>query len=375
MRISSRCIFSRSPVAALVVFAIAANANAADETGMFYFNAQYGYTFLDNSRARDDGDHGAFGFGYHVAPRFSVELNGVWGDFEGSAGQTLHQGAYSLDGLFVFGRENRVSPYITFGGGYLSNNFNGPSNWAGPMAQAGLGLLIDVGEDDAGTALFQLRPEVKYRHDWPDTPHGDQDAGDILINLGFAFNFGAPRSAPAPAPAPIPPAAPPPPPPPPPQPVDSDGDGVLDPSDRCPGTPRGVAVDATGCPRGGPVTLLGVEFASNSGTLTAASRPILDEVATDLKAHPRLKVEVQGHTDSRGADLYNMELSQRRADSVRDYLIAQGVSPSQLVSKGYGETTPISDNTTDTGRANNRRVVMSVLDNPGNAEVEGGAKN
>jgi OOP family OmpA-OmpF porin len=117
-----------------------------------------------------------------------------------------------------------------------------------------------------------------------------------------------------------------------------------------------------------------VEFATNSATLTASSRPVLDDVADDLKKHPRLKVELQGHTDSRGTDAYNLDLSQRRADSVRDYLIAQGVSGLQLVSKGYGESEPIADNNTDKGRLENRRVVMRVLENPANAEVEGEAR-
>jgi OOP family OmpA-OmpF porin len=214
---------------------------------------------------------------------------------------------------------------------------------------------------------------VKYCHDWPNNPHGESDAGDILLNLGFVFNFGEARAAHMPVAQTPPPPPPPAPPPAPPPPMDSDGDGVPDSADRCPGTPRGVAVDQNGCPRE-PVILRGVEFATNSATLTSSSRPVLNGVADDLKKHPRLKVELQGHTDSRGADAYNMDLSQRRADSVRDYLIAQGVSGLQLVAKGYGETEPIADNNTDKGRLENRRVVMRVIENPGNAEVEGEAR-
>jgi len=82
-------------------------------------------------------------------------------------------------------------------------------------------------------------------------------------------------------------------------------------------------------------------------------------------------VELQGHTDSRGADAFNLELSQRRAESVRDYLIAQGVSGTRLEAKGYGETQPIADNTTKVGQQENRRVVMKVIANPNNAEVQG----
>jgi OOP family OmpA-OmpF porin len=361
----NRAIRPEVATLAIVVAVSAVDARAADETGKWYFNPQGGYTLLDSSRDRDDDFHYGIGFGYHASRMFSLEVNGLWADFGGDDGLTLHQSAYSLDGLVVFGRENKVSPYLTFGGGYLANNFNGPSNWGGPMAQAGVGLMMDAGD---GNFVFQFRPEVKYRHDWPDSPHAQSDSGDILVNLGFVFNFGGTQAAPMPV-AQTPPPPPPPPPEPPPPPVDSDGDGVPDGADRCPGTPRGVVVDEKGCPTE-PVILRGVEFATASATLTTGSRPILDAVAEDLKLHPLVRVELQGHTDSRGADAYNLDLSQRRADSVRDYLIAQGVAGTRLVAMGYGETQPIADNATATGRAENRRVVMKVIANPNNAEIK-----
>ncbi len=174
------------------------------------------------------------------------------------------------------------------------------------------------------------------------------------------------KAAPPPPPAPPPvAAAPPPPPPPPAPPADSDGDGVTDNQDQCPGTPAGVAVDALGCPRKGSITLEGVTFEVNSATLTAGSGTVLNGVATDLKKYPRLRIELQGHTDSSGSDAYNLKLSQQRADSVREHLVEQGVATQQLISKGYGESKPIDSNTTAEGRAHNRRVVMTVLDNPG----------
>jgi len=150
--------------------------------------------------------------------------------------------------------------------------------------------------------------------------------------------------------------------------MDSDGDGVPDSADRCPDTPRGTVVDEKGCPTE-PVVLKGVEFQTASATLTEGSRPILDGVAQDLVIHPLVQVELQGHTDSQGADAYNLDLSQRRAESVRDYLISKGVSGTRLVAKGYGETQPIADNKTAAGRAQNRRVVMKVIANPNNAEI------
>lgn len=348
----------------------ATSGHAADETGKWYLNPQYGYTWLDDARSTDDDYHWALGIGKHLSEHWSLELNGLMGDFDVPlVNGELDQQAFSLDALIVFARASSVSPYITFGAGYIEHDYGSGIKFDGPLAQAGLGLMIDVGQNAAKTFVFQLRPEAKVRYDWADTPLHD-DFHDYLVNLGFAFNFGPPPYQPPP-----PVVAPPPPPPPPPPPADSDGDGVLDNVDQCPGTPRGTAVDAVGCPRKGSVTLHGVTFEFNSATLTPASRPILDEVAADLKKHPRLKVELQGHTDSVGADAYNLKLSQRRADSVMEYLQSQGVSSSQLTAKGYGETQPIADNKLEGGRAENRRVVMSVTDNPGDVEVKGEQKD
>ena len=153
--------------------------------------------------------------------------------------------------------------------------------------------------------------------------------------------------------------------------MDTDRDGVTDDKDQCPGTPSGVSVDEVGCPQKGSITLEGVTFEVNSAQLTAASRPILDGVADGLRKHPRLRVELQGHTDSSGADAYNLQLSQRRANSVREYLLSQGVPAAQLTARGYGETQPITDNTSNEGRSKNRRVVMHVIDNPGDVNVQG----
>jgi OOP family OmpA-OmpF porin len=161
-------------------------------------------------------------------------------------------------------------------------------------------------------------------------------------------------------------------------PRDSDGDGVPDPQDRCPDTPAGTKVDASGCPPPEPAPapppelpaevarvfngiLEGVNFASNSSKLTAASLEDLDEVAKTLQEWPDVKVEVGGHTDSQASDAFNMKLSQARAESVMKYLVSKGVDPSRLTAKGYGETRPLADNGTADGRAKNRRVELNQI--------------
>jgi len=107
-----------------------------------------------------------------------------------------------------------------------------------------------------------------------------------------------------------------------------------------------------------PVILRGVNFEFDKSILLADSKLILDRVAASLLAHPEVKVEVAGHTDSDGSDAYNLKLSDRRAKAVRDYLITKGVPATQLTANGYGESKPIADNKTVEGRAENRRVEL-----------------
>ncbi len=149
-------------------------------------------------------------------------------------------------------------------------------------------------------------------------------------------------------------------------PKDSDGDGVNDALDKCPGTPKGKKVDEKGCEIlfdevRSTLVLKGVNFEFNSADLTPNSRTILDSVAASLREWKEIRVEVAGHTDSIGSDGYNKTLSQRRAESVRKYLVSKGVDGSRLTAKGYGESKPIADNGTDAGRAENRRVELKKL--------------
>jgi len=144
---------------------------------------------------------------------------------------------------------------------------------------------------------------------------------------------------------------------------DTDGDGVPDNLDKCPGTPRGVPVDDTGCPLAG-IEIAGNEwfvrgkilFAVNKATLNPEAQELLIKVATFLKKNTQYVVEVQGNTDNTGPMAWNMELSKMRADSVKDFLVANGVAAGRLTTKGFGPNEPIAPNNTAEGRAMNRRV-------------------
>ena len=142
--------------------------------------------------------------------------------------------------------------------------------------------------------------------------------------------------------------------------IDSDNDGVTNDLDHCPSTASGVKVDTLGCEL--KLMFSNVAFATDSVELTANSTNILDETADILQSHPEVKLEVAGYADSRGPRKYNMDLSQRRAEAVRDYLVGKGVSADRLMTKGYGSDNPVADNTTPEGRADNRRVEMHILE-------------
>lgn len=108
-----------------------------------------------------------------------------------------------------------------------------------------------------------------------------------------------------------------------------------------------------------------VFFELDSSVLKAESVRILDDVAATLMSHPEITLlEVQGHTDDQGSDEYNIGLSQRRAETVRDYLIAQGVETKRLVPKGFGETKPLQEGTSEEAREANRRVAFKILKGP-----------
>jgi OOP family OmpA-OmpF porin len=144
-------------------------------------------------------------------------------------------------------------------------------------------------------------------------------------------------------------------------PLDGDNDGVVDADDACPDTPAGQTVMSNGCAKDQAVILSGVNFEFNRAQLTPNAETILNGVAETLISSPGFTVELQGHTDSKGSDSFNMNLSQNRAKSVKTYLISSGVASNRLTARGYGEEQPVASNDSSDGRAQNRRVELKVL--------------
>jgi len=159
-------------------------------------------------------------------------------------------------------------------------------------------------------------------------------------------------------------------------PSDSDGDGVFDGIDQCEGTNPNLQVDMSGCPIAvteieeqlldtGRISTNNIVFATSSHKLDTRDTNQLDEVGEALSNWPQLRVEIGGHTDSTGSESFNQQLSEKRAQSVLDYLVANfpKIVPVQYTVVGYGEAEPVADNATAEGRAANRRVEFKVLNN------------
>jgi outer membrane protein OmpA-like peptidoglycan-associated protein len=124
----------------------------------------------------------------------------------------------------------------------------------------------------------------------------------------------------------------------------------------------GSGIDVTETPDGESilVNLPDVTFAVDSTTISPSFRAALDEVANSLQKYPSSLVDVMGHTDSSGSDAYNLDLSRRRAESVKGYLVMRGVGSARVATIGYGEQYPRADNATEEGRAQNRRVEIRI---------------
>ena len=164
---------------------------------------------------------------------------------------------------------------------------------------------------------------------------------------------------------------------------DSDGDGVPDDEDECPGTPPGIQVDAVGCagdsdgdgvtddidvclgtPKGAIVdqrgcwVVKGVKFDYKKWDVKPQFNTNLDNIISVLKNTPGLKIRVEGHTDNIGSEKYNLNLSKKRAESIKAYLVGKGIEESRITSMGHGFSKPRAGNDTKEGRALNRRAEL-----------------
>lgn len=256
---------------------------------------------------------------------------------------------------------------------------------ARPGYQFGGGIIFDVWK---GVAIALDYRNVRtlggaeffaYKEQPQTFLKGEYKAQSLLFSVKYFFVQPPVAVPPPPEPAPqvVPVEAP----------ADDDQDGVVNGVDKCPDSPPGSVVDETGCPppppppppktcktpgpgekislagcgTGDNIVLRGVNFDTNKATLTRNAKVLLDDVAAELSRYPDIKVQVAGHTDSRGSTALNDGLSKRRAASVMSYLGSKGIAADRMSSAGFGANEPIADNATEDGRELNRRVELKIV--------------
>lgn len=362
---------------------IATGAVTASEQGLGYpyVGGNFVYELSDGDRNSDDGIgfHLTFGLPVRVFDDVDVEFgySALQRDRD-IDGRTDYTRTIHADFLYRFAQQRFLGdgspgfgspvlyPFGLAGLGLVEEDAAGSSGYH-LGASLGGGALIDVGLPYDSLVRTELRA-LYQRND--DTVPGNSSILDFRVMVGLQLPIPGFGDAPAAMPPPAPP-----------RPTcevavvdpvtgrtdcdtDSDGDGVFDSLDQCPGSLPGAVVDATGCPvELAPQVIRGVNFEFDSAVLTAESKEILKDTATALKSmsDPNLLVEIGGHTDGQGSESYNRRLSQARAESVRQYLIVRGVPPDQLTAKGYGASQPLTDNDSEEGRAENRRVEFRIV--------------
>jgi len=352
----------------------------------FYIAPMASYVFTDSDRGTKNGLGGTLLFGKMFQSRFGVELETHYSQYKpDNGGDKAKLTSAGVRGV-LFPVE-KAGGFVTAGLGYgkFKDHPGLAPDYDTTLWTVGGGYMF--GPFDLLLRDLAVRTEVVFRSDMH---NGDKTSktynnalNELVASVGLMIPLGsaaAPvvEAAPPPTPEPavevVPVTAP----------SDSDGDGVTDDLDKCPDTPAGTAVDGDGCPvpapqpacktpePGQPITLdgcaagdkivlRGVNFEFNRAQLTANAKTILDGVADALNSAPNVRVELGGHTDGKGSDDYNQKLSDRRAASVRQYLIGKGIDAGRMESHGYGKSEPVADNGTDEGRELNRRVELKII--------------
>ena len=351
-----------------LAMALSAGSALADDAYKTYFDVMGTISSHDRDRVVADGiAGGALRYGMIFNERWNFEgaLGYLEQDADSSKGGTsdLEQWSVGANALAVFYRGKPFQPFLLAGLGGVNSDYANDDD-TNLYYDLGAGAFASIFDDAA-----RIRADVVYRFE-----DDDADNKDWIFNIGVNIPLGKKSEPVVMAAAPL----------------DSDGDGVPDDLDQCPGTPAGAVVDANGCeldsdgdgvvdrldkcPDTPPglevdadgcalptvISLEGVNFRTNSAELLDGADEVLDVQAATLDDNVDVLIEVAGHTDSVGDAGYNEQLSQRRAEAVRDYLVSKGVAAERITAVGYGESEPIASNDTAEGRAENRRVELRI---------------
>lgn len=345
----------------LAVLQIAPAEAAKRSKGDFSISPMVGGFSFDSSKQLADDLTVSLGLGYNISDSWSTEFVLNYFNTEGQGtqrGTDVDGYAYRFDTLYHFLPHSNLVPYLAGGIGGITLDREHRGSETDLLLNYGFGLKYFL------TDSLALRGDLRHVYTFPDN--------NFVYTAGLTYHFGAPKpSLAADAASPL---------------LDSDGDGVPDRLDSCPGTPRGTKVDAHGCPVKIPVReqrpsaqpatpsapagekpapgvlALTIDFDANRAAIKPGHHQELRRAAEFVRKYPTARVLIAGHTDAQGAAADNLALSQRRAESVRRYLMDNfSIDGTRLVAKGYGESRPIADNSTSAGRRRNRRVELNIL--------------
>lgn len=372
-------------VALAAMLLLAPSALAGQREGAFSLSPMVGYHVFEGDQRTDDSVSYGLAGGYNLTKNWAIEFDLRYTptetDFDTAGMDDFDVRVWtgSMNALYHFNPDGPFVPYLVAGfGGML---FDGGDSGVGDdddgdddsdfMLNAGAGFKYFFAEDLA------LRVDARYVADlhsdrqYDQLPGSDDPDHNLIATAGLYWQFGGPPPAPAP-------------------PVDSDMDGVPDSRDKCPGTPLGTAVDAVGCPPAPPKPAPVVEkpapappppppapapapapvakeiitfnllFDFDSAKIKDDMIPALEQARKILNEDPAATFLVMGHTCSIGTEAYNQKLSERRAASVKNWLVSNGIDAGRLEEIGYGESRPKYDNSTEESRKLNRRVEIQT---------------
>lgn len=333
-------------VVAASSFSVLAQGQGAVEVEAFakHYFSDDSYRDFENSDAELYGAS----IGYFLTDDVELALShGVYKDVnsddpvDGGGHKKIKGELTSLDAIYHFGTPGvGLRPYVSGGFAHQSIGQAKSGRDQSTFANIGAGLKYYF------TDMFYARAGVDGMY------LIDEDQTEWQAGVGIGLNFGGSAGKEEPAPQPVAEVCP-----------DVDNDGVCDNVDRCPDTPANTTVNAEGCTAVAEVVRveLDVKFDFDKAVVKEESYADIKNLADFMNQYPQTTTTVEGHTDSVGTDAYNQKLSERRANAVRNVLVNEyGVQGNRVDSVGYGESRPVADNATESGRAINRRVEAEV---------------